>query len=259
MRWDPDRYNLFQKERFAPFEDLAQLLTVREGIRAIDLGCGTGELTERLADMLPESDVVGIDTSAAMLERAATRARKGLRFQKMAIEDVEGAWDLVFSNAAVHWVEGHESFIPRLFSFVLPGGQLLVQLPSNHTHPAHLMIAELAAREPFGSALKGWTRKVPVLSTERYAEILHACGAEHLHVCEKIYPHELEDAGAMADWLSGTTMLPYLQRLPVGIQDEFLASFRSELERFWPSGPIFYGFKRVLISAHRAGSPGAAT
>ncbi len=257
MRWDPDRYNLFQKERFAPFEDLAGLLTVRDGVRAVDLGCGTGELTERLADLLPGSDILGIDTSAAMLERAAMRVREGLRFEKMAIEDLEGSWDLVFSNAAVHWVDGHESLIPRLFSFVLPGGQLLMQLPSNHAHPAHLMIAELAAREPFCSALKGWTRKVPVLSTERYAEILHACGSTGLHVCEKIYPHVLEDADAMADWLSGTTMLPYLQRLPVALQDEFLTAFRSELKQFWPAGPIFYGFKRILISAHRPGSPGA--
>ncbi len=259
MRWDPDRYNLFRKERFAPFEDLAGLLTVRKGIRGIDLGCGTGELTARLADMLPESDLLGIDTSAAMLDRAGTRARKGLHFEKMAIEDVQGAWDLVFSNAAVHWVDGHETLMPRLFSLLLPKGQLLMQLPSNHAHPAHLMIAELAAREPFGTALKGWVRRVPVLSTERYAEILYACGAKDLHVCEKVYPHELKDAGAMADWLSGTTMLPYLQRLPVGLQDEFLDAFRAELERFWPAGPIFYGFKRVLISAHRAGSTGAET
>jgi trans-aconitate 2-methyltransferase len=251
MHWDPDKYNLFQKERFAPFDDLSRMVQVREGLRVIDLGCGTGELTARLSDMLPRSNIVGIDASPAMLDRADSRAREGLSFEVGAIEEVGGAWDLVFSNAAIHWVDGHETLIPKLFALLRPGGQLLVQLPSNHAHPAHLMIAELARREPFRTALHGWTRRVSVLSPERYAEILYACEARGLTIFEKIYPHELEDSDALSDWLSGTTMLPYLERLPAGMKDVFMETFRSELRRYWPTGPIFYGFKRILFSACR--------
>jgi len=70
MPWDPERYHQFQKERSPPFDDLVRLIEPRPGMRVVDLGCGTGELTRRLADMLPESEVVGVDSSAEMLEHA---------------------------------------------------------------------------------------------------------------------------------------------------------------------------------------------
>lgn len=71
MPWNPDRYHQFQKERSAPFEDALALVTVRAGLRVVDLGCGTGELTRRLADALPDCDALGLDSSAEMLAKAA--------------------------------------------------------------------------------------------------------------------------------------------------------------------------------------------
>src|ERR671939_563755 len=98
MPWNPTQYHQFQKDRFAPFEDLFTLVNVRPRMTVIDLGCGTGELTRRLADGLPESDVLGIDSSPEMLERArAQEEREGLRFEQAAVEEISGAWDLVFS------------------------------------------------------------------------------------------------------------------------------------------------------------------
>ena len=82
MPWDPKRYEQFSKERYAPFDDLIKVVRVGEGLRVVDLGCGTGELTRRLADALPGSDVLGIDSSPQMLESAAKQARAGLRFEQ---------------------------------------------------------------------------------------------------------------------------------------------------------------------------------
>ena len=96
--WDPDRYHIFKAERSAPFEDLLALVEVRRGLRVVDLGCGTGELTARLADHLPESDVLGVDASPEMLEKAAAQYRPGLRFELARLEEISGEWDLVFSN-----------------------------------------------------------------------------------------------------------------------------------------------------------------
>src|SRR5512143_2095886 len=122
MPWDPERYHQFQRERFAPFEDLLRLVQIRPGLRVVDLGCGTGELTRRLADALPDSTVLGLDASAEMLRRAAEQIRPGLRFELGTIEAVEGSWDLVFSHAAIQWVPDHEFLVPRLLSLVAPGG-----------------------------------------------------------------------------------------------------------------------------------------
>lgn len=251
MPWNPDRYQLFKKERFQPFDDLSRLIRHREGISVVDLGCGTGELTARLADNLPHSDVLGIDSSAEMLQRAAQYARKGLRFELISIDQVEGEWDLVFSHAAIHWIEDHHSLIERLFRLVRPNGQLAVQLPSNHTHPAHTLIIEVASEEPFRAALDGWTRQSPVLSIEDYAGLLYNAGGEEIVVFEKVYPHVLESSDALADWTSSTTLVPYFERLPAELQEPFMQRYRDRLRALWPNSPVFYGFKRILFTATR--------
>ena len=251
MPWNPERYHQFQKERFAPFDDLLQLVQRREGLRVIDLGSGTGELTRRLADALPGSDVLGLDSSPEMLAKAAVLARPGLRFELGAIEAAGGEWDLIFSNAALHWVNDHQTLIPRLFALLRPGGQLVVQLPSNYGHPTQTLIIETAHEEPFAQALNGWERTIPVLSIDAYAELLYALGGEEITVFEKVYPHVLQDADALVDWVSGTALVPYFERFSEEMKQRFLERYRQKLRQRYPSSPVFYGFRRTLFAATR--------
>ena len=251
MPWDPQQYHKFQSERFAPFEDLVRLVTIRPGLRVVDLGCGTGELTRRLADMLPESEVVGLDSSPQMLERAQQQARPGLRFEQGPIQELSGEWDLIFSHAAIQWVDDHEALIPRLLSHVRPGGQIAIQQPNNIGHVSHLMIQQVAAEEVFRSALGGWTRQWPQLTAERYAELLFANGAEDLTVFEKIYPHVMPDSDAVVEWTRGTALVPYLERLPEALREPFLDRYRAGLRELLPQSPLLYGFRRMLFAATR--------
>jgi trans-aconitate 2-methyltransferase len=251
MPWSPEQYHKFQAERFLPFEDLVRLVRVRPDVSAIDLGCGTGELTARLAEALPASDVLGIDSSTEMLARAEGHTRPGLRFAVGDLAAIEGQWDLVFSHAAIHWVDDHERLIPQLFGLVRPGGQLVVQQPSNHTHVSHTLILQVAAEEPFRSALGGWTRRVPVLALERYAALLHGLGGTELTVFEKVYPHVLPDADALAEWTSGTALVPYFERLGSPLRELFLERYRELLRAALPMTPVFYGFRRILFAVSR--------
>jgi trans-aconitate 2-methyltransferase len=249
MPWDPTCYTKFKAERFAPFADLTALVSIKPSLRVLDLGCGTGELTRRLADMLPDSDVLGIDSSREMLDKSAAFARDGVRFEHRLIEDVAGEWDVVVSNAALHWVENHAELIPKLVGLLAPGGRLAVQLPSNHTHPAHRAVIEIASECPFREALNGWTRTSPVLSIEAYAELLFRAGGENVTVFEKVYPHVLENSDAVADWTSGTTLVPYFERLPESLHEPFQVRYRERLRELYPETPVFYGFRRTFFAA----------
>lgn len=249
MPWDPDQYRKFQSQRFAPFDDLFAMVDVRPGLRVIDLGCGTGELTARLAERLPESDVLGIDSSPEMLAQAASLVGPRLRFEHRAIEDAIGRWDLVFSHAALQWLDDHATLVPHLLSLVVPGGQVAVQVPSNHGHPSHLLITETAGEEPFRAALGGWRRVSPVLPTDAYAEILLANGARDVTATENVYPHVLEGPDAIADWVKGTALVPYLERLPVHLHEPFMERYRQKLRMQWPEGPVSYPFRRILFAA----------
>lgn len=247
MKWEPAQYEKFKNERSAPFAELAGLIDLRKGMRIVDLGCGTGELTLALTEMAPDSDALGIDSSESMLERANLLARPGLRFAQRSIEDIDGEWDLIFSNAAIHWVDDHPGLLRRLRDRLAPGGQLAVQVPSNHHHYAHTAIAELAGREPYLGALNGWTRTVPVLSIDAYAALLHELGFESVDVFEKVFAHILADVGAVAQWTRGTALLPYLERLPADLAEAFFADYEAMLAARMPERPVFYPFRRTFF------------
>ena len=249
MSWNPELYHKFQKERFAPFQDLMDLIVIRDGIAAIDLGCGTGELTQMVSDKLPGSTLLGIDSSEEMLEKAQSKTKPGLEFELRSIEEVDGKWDLIFSNAAIQWVDNHRQLIPNLISHIKPGGQIAIQMPANHNHPTQTSMVDIAEEEPYCSSLKGWQRKWPVLLLRDYAELLYDSGARDINVFEKIYPHVLEDVDSIVQWLSGTALLPYFEHLPEDLHDDFIAAYRVRLKELYPKTPVFFPYQRIFLSA----------
>src|ERR1700690_2711917 len=110
-KWDPAQYERFKAERSRPFFDLLALVRPRPGMRVVDLGCGTGELTSELHTKLGARETVGIDSSETMLAKASAFAAPGLRFERGEIEgwQPDAPFDLIFSNAALHWVEGQRA------------------------------------------------------------------------------------------------------------------------------------------------------
>jgi trans-aconitate 2-methyltransferase len=251
MPWNPEIYTRFEKERYAPFEDLAALVKHRHGLYGIDLGCGTGELTKRLQERLPGSTFLGIDSSSEMLVRAKNLERTDLRFEQIPIEEVEGSWDLIFSHAALHWVADHPELLRRLFAMLNQPGQLVVQVPSNYNHPVMRLIPETAGEEPFVSALNGWKQPVHVLKIAEYAQILYDLGAANITIYEKIYPYVLKDSDALAEWTSGTALVPYMERLPEELKEPFMKEYRRKLHQKYPQSPVFFGFARILFSVEK--------
>jgi trans-aconitate 2-methyltransferase len=262
MPWNPNLYHKFQAERSAPFYDLLALVEVRANLKVIDLGCGSGELTRKLAEALPNSHVTGLDSSPQMLDaaRAASRAtsspstslRTSLVFQQGDQAALTGDWDLIFSNAALQWSEDHEELIPHLFERLRPGGQIAVQVPSNHNHISHQIYRETAEEDNFRSILKGFQRYAPVLTVDHYARVLFDCRAEQIDVFEKVYPHILENSDAVVEWISGTALVPYFERLGKDKQ-EFVEAIRGKMRTAMPGTPVFYPFRRTFFSARKSG------
>jgi trans-aconitate 2-methyltransferase len=252
--WDPAQYRQFQRERSAPFFDLLDLVEPSGGGRIVDLGCGTGELTRSLHTRTAAASTLGIDSSPTMLRRSAEHAGGGLKFELGDIAE----WtptepvDVVFSNAALHWIDDHDALFARLTGALSPAGQLAVQVPANHDHPSHLVAERVAAEEPFRTALDGYVRRSPVLTPERYAHLLHRLGYASQHVRLQVYLHVLPRADAVVDWVKGTLLTDYRRRLSEREYDEFLARYGALLAAELPDQqPFPFTFKRILLWGRR--------
>ena len=254
--WDPGQYGRFRDERSRPFYDLATLVQPRPGMRVVDLGCGTGELTAWLHGELQAAETVGVDSSDAMLEKAAAFVRPGLRFDRGDIRSTPArfpeGFDLVFSNAALQWVTGHETLFAELAKLVRPGGQIAVQMPVNQGVP-HRLTAEIAQREPFATALEGWVREDPVRDAAFYSRLLYDFGFAEQHVRLQIYPHILESTHGAVEWLKGSLLTAYQARLPADLWPQYLETYEAALLAIEGAHrPYFFPFPRVLFWARRS-------
>ena len=252
--WSPEQYQRFRLERAQPFNDLLALVQVRPGMRVIDLGCGTGEHTVTLHTTLGARSTVGLDSSEAMLAKARARVQDGLRFElgDLATDRTGGVrdatFDLVFSNAALHWVEDHPTLIAGLRTQIVPGGQLAVQVPANHGHPSQVIAAEVAGEAPFRDALGGFQRVSPVLTTDAYAEILHDAGFVEQRTFLRVYAHLLDRREDVVEWVKGTTLTDYERRMPGSLFQEYLERYRARLmAQLRDQRPFFFPFQRILF------------
>ncbi len=256
--WNPAQYDRFREQRSQPFFDLLDLVRPRPGMRVLDLGCGTGELTAHLHRHLRAGDTLGIDSSEAMLAESRTHEGEGLRFQKDEIlhfakeRGGEGPWDLVFSNAALHWVPGHEELLALLTSRLAPEGQLAVQVPANHDHPGHTLAAQVAGESPFREALQGYRGRSPVLLPEEYALALDRLAYREQHVRLVVYGHRLESRDEVVEWMKGTLLTDYQRRLSADLFSLLLERYRKELlPALADTRPHFFPFKRILFWARK--------
>lgn len=223
-------------------------------MRVVDLGCGTGELTRVMHERLAARETVGIDNSPAMLAKTAPFAVDGLRFEQANIDDFAAAdeYDLVFSNAALHWIPDHQTLLSRLTAALTATGQLAVQVPANDDHPSHATAVEVAREAPFRDLLGGHVRQSPVLAPEAYAALLNRLGYRRQHVRLQVYGHELPLPDAVVEWVRGSVLTDYEKRLPPDVWPEFLERYRERLlPRLEDTRPFFYPFKRILLWAAR--------
>jgi trans-aconitate 2-methyltransferase len=256
--WNPEQYHRFRAERSQPFFDLLAL--VERDVarpRVADLGCGTGELTAEAHAALAACETVGIDTSAKMLGEAAQLHVDGLSFREGDLAEFSDAdgFDVIVSNAALHWVPDHERVLARWRDALTDEGQLAVQMPTNADHASHVIAREVAETEPFLSAFDGDPPLDPVLRVlrpEEYAQMLYRLGFARQHVRLQVYPHQFEYSGEVVEWLKGTNLTRFESRLTPELYAEYLDRYRTRLlDALGEHRPYLYTFKRILFWARR--------
>jgi trans-aconitate 2-methyltransferase len=256
--WDAELYLRFNDERTRPCRELAARVAIAAPDRVIDLGCGPGNSTGVLAERWPKAQLTGLDSSAEMIA-AARRARPGLSWRVgdiAAWSDENGQmYDVVFSNAALQWVDDHATMFPKLLSHVAPGGALAIQMPANYDAPAHCLMRELAASHAWRDRFQaGGIRDWHVHDLAAYHDMI-ASAAARVDLWQTEYLHILADAAAIVEWYKGTGLRPFLEALADDEQRaDFTAQYLERIRRAYPvrgNGRVIFPFLRLFLIAYQ--------
>lgn len=250
--WNPQQYLKFQKERSLPFFDLMDLVQPENFRSAIDLGCGSGELTKIFQERFKIPMMKGIDNSGNMLLKAKTYEGNGLSFSldDLAEFKFDKKFDVIISNAAIQWCDNHPAVFKRIVSALNPGGQIAIQMPANHDYPTHALGRTMEWESPYKDILKPTTHESSMLKLEDYASLLFKLGAKEQNVTTKVYGHVLESREGVVEWVKGTMLTYFQSNLPPEMYEKFLTEYRQRLFKILPDEkPFFYPFKRILMWA----------
>lgn len=260
--WDPARYGLFGNERLRPAIDLiARLPKAASGFspnHIVDLGCGPGSVTAVLAEAFSagrddKPRIIGVDSSDEMLETARKRD-DAIEWQKgdIASWEPDAPVDLLFSNAALHWVPDHSNLFPRLVNFVRPGGIIAIQVPNNFLAPSHQLIGEAGIewRKEVATAMHA----ARIMRPGDYFDVL-APACDDIDLWQTQYCHVLNGTDAVYHWTSSTILRPVMAALP---DDEARATFtqkyKDRLNQVYPmreDGRTLFPFNRLFMIARK--------
>ncbi len=256
--WNPDLYNKFSDHRLRPALELLARLPLADPAVVYDLGCGTGQVTRLLAERWPSAAVYGVDNSPEMLAKA--RGEPGeIEWVEADISDWSPAEppDLIYANAALHWVADHQSLFPRLAGCLKPGGCLAFQMPLSWGMPSHRLIRETLADggpdgEPLGTErLRSAMARNWVEPAETYYDLLVKFTRD-LDIWETEYLQVLDGEDPVLAWVKGTGLRPILNDLEDEQRDILLAEYARRLRAAYPAradGRTLFPFRRLFIVA----------
>lgn len=258
--WDPRQYKHYGGLRLRPALELFERIDVDGPRNVYDLGCGVGEIARLMADRWPDAQVVGSDSSEAMIEKARAAGESRVRW---TVEDAS-KWsapqpaDVIYANAMLHWLPGHDTIFPHLCEQLRPGGVLAVQMPLSWPEPSHRLMRETLAAGNAGrgygdAALRAKMDRRWVDDADAYYDILKPRCAE-IDIWETRYVQVLDGEDPVLEWVKGSGLRPILDALEGSELEGFLAEYGARLREAYPrraAGETLYPFPRLFIVARR--------
>lgn len=227
-KWDAEEYHKNSSEQLKWAKELILKLQLKGSERVLDIGCGDGKVTAEIAKLLPNGSVLGVDNS----EEQILFARKSfpsdrfpnVAFQVMDVRNMsfDREFDVVFSNATLHWVIDHLPVLKGIKKSLKPSGRILLQMGGRGNAAKILEILEkMMKSRKWSGCFTNFSFPYGFYGPEEYKEWLEQAGLEAKRV--ELIPKDMIHKGkeGLAAWIR-TTWLPYTQRVPEGLREEFI-------------------------------------
>ena len=248
--WNAAQYMKFGGLRTRPALELLNRIGEEDPGHVVDLGCGPGNSTELLCARWPNSRIDGVDNAPDMLARAQ---ETGLKVNWVEEDIAQYARtepvNVLYSNAALHWIDDHSELFPNLLGAIKSGGWIAVQMPRNFQEPSHVLMRETARTEPFNELLMGVLREDPVGNPSFYYSLMFS-HCSQLDIWETIYTQELEGENPVLEWVKGTALVPVRNALSDYMFEQFTLIYAEKLRQAYPmqkNGKTLFPFRRLFI------------
>ncbi len=255
--WDAETYERVSDPQFGWGLEVLDRLELKGDETVIDAGCGTGRVTQRLLERLPEGKVIAVDGSDDMVDATAKRFKDDDRVTTIPSDlleltsgllkrnDCEPAVDVLFSTATFHWISDHERLFERIHDVLQPRGRLHAQCGGSGNVARHATaIVKVASRPEFAPHFEGMRIIWNFATPEETAERLRAAGFAEVSCSLEEKPTQPEDPRAFT---RASTMGPHLARLPEELQEPFIDAVLEESGK-----PLVLDYVRLNINASRA-------
>jgi trans-aconitate 2-methyltransferase len=262
--WDAAKYHRISDPQLAWGRTVTARLAPVAGERILDLGCGTGRLTEEIAAR-PGIFVVGLDRSAAMLQEAASRQARGqtpaldsrtgpayVRADGAALPFLE-AFDAVFSAATFHWITDHERLFTTIHHALKKGGRLVAQAGgAGNLELLYGRARRLMQSPRYERFYTAWAEPCHFENVSDTEARLERAGFQDLEASLAFAPVTFEQPEAYAEFVAAVCLRHHLDRLPLDERGAFMSRLTDEALKDEP--PLTLDYWRLNISARRAGA-----
>jgi trans-aconitate 2-methyltransferase len=220
----------------------------------LDLGCGDGTLTGHIAELVPDGDVLGIDASQGMIDVALTRGLDNLRFRRLDINDLdfEDEFDVVFSNATLHWIKDHQRLLRNVRRALRRAGRLRFNFAGDGNCSHFFSVVKAAmARNEYRSFFADFEWPWYMPSLDAYRGLAESSGLCNVQVWGENADRFFPDEEAMIGWIDQPSLVPFLAKLTEPEKTSFrdFVVSRTIAETKQDDGTCFETFRRINVSA----------
>jgi trans-aconitate 2-methyltransferase len=208
--------------------ELLNKLVLQGNERVLDLGCGDGKLTAEIVRRVPYGSVLGIDKSEDMIRFAQEHYQPdvfpNLKFLLLDARNLffDQEFDVVFSNAALHWVDDHANILLKIRESLSAGGQVIAQMGGKGNASGILKVLDTMINgEKWADYFSGFSVPYTFHDNQEYKMLLESAGltVKRIELITKHMVHNGQES--LAAWIR-TTWLPYTRRLPENMQTDFI-------------------------------------
>lgn len=235
---------------------LIEELELQGNESVLDLGCGDGTLTAQIAELLPTGRVIGIDASRGMIDAAQPKARENLSFVCMDINclDFSAEFDVIFSNATLHWLKDHGRLYQRLGKSLRDGGRIRFNFAGEGNCSNFLrVIREAMSRGDFAEYFADfqWPWYMPTI--DEYATLVESTGLTDVDVWGENADRFFADVDTMVRWIDQPSIVPFLASIPEKQKSDFREFVVRRIieETKLDDGRCFETFRRINLYAKK--------